>query len=187
MDERGHARLPEEDTHQILPISTHTQGSIRTHHPTRSRAPSASQAFFPSKKRANSGAAKWCTATKPTVEMRRVCRWSGRWSGRIAAMDALVVPFPRFVLLIRIANRISPEFHSLTGPVPAVEWTTDSPSDWIDELATTCKPPFANTSDYTCLLARRRRYCPLIMDSHFYSSSHPQPRPNPHQVSPEER
>ena len=62
---------------------------MTTHHPTRSRTPSTSQAFFPSKKRANSGAARWCTTAKPTVEMRKVCRWSGRRS-KIEAIDALV-------------------------------------------------------------------------------------------------
>ena len=58
----------------------------KTHHPTRSRDPNASQPFFPRRKRANSGAPRWCMAAKPTVEMSRVGRWPGRCSGRMAAM-----------------------------------------------------------------------------------------------------
>lgn len=57
-----------------------------THHPTRSRDPNASQPFFPRRKRANSGAPRWCMAANPTVEMSRVGRWPGRCSGRMAAI-----------------------------------------------------------------------------------------------------
>ena len=95
MDERRHARLPEGGTHKGFFLSARTPTlreeppKMTTHHPTRSRTPSTSQAFFPSKKRANSGAARWCTTAKPTVEMRKVCRWSGRRS-KIEAIDAFV-------------------------------------------------------------------------------------------------
>lgn len=60
-----------------------------TDHPTRSRGRSAFQVFVPTRNRANSGATRWCTAAKLTAEMNSVWRWSGRCSGRIAAIDGL--------------------------------------------------------------------------------------------------
>lgn len=84
--ERCHARLPTNSTFpSAYGQTTKKKKKKGTHHPTRPRDPNASQAFFPRMKRANSGATRWCTAAKPTVEMSSVGRWSGRRSGRIAA------------------------------------------------------------------------------------------------------
>ena len=79
VNERCHARLPDIQclTRNTSPIPC--QHAIRgqrkqTHHPTRLREPSASQPFFPRRKRANSGAMRWWMAAKPAVETSNVER-----------------------------------------------------------------------------------------------------------------
>lgn len=81
-----HPRKPAIEFKEITKFND-KDDDTKTHHPTRSRDPSASQPFFPMRKRANSGAARWCMVAKPTVETSSVGRWGGRCSGRTAAMS----------------------------------------------------------------------------------------------------
>ena len=60
----------------------------------------------------NSGAARWCTAAKPTVDMSHVWRWLGRCSGSIAAMVQLHAYATVVCLSVRVPMR------ARSGPVP---------------------------------------------------------------------